>query len=97
MNGEKARLLREASGLSQHEVSRRTGVHYSIISRMESDKGRPGVDGLVALARCYGVVVEQLLGYDLEERQFQSAMIEWNTRQRVGQLITGRRGRGNRE
>ena len=53
--------LREQTGLTQFEVAQKTGVHPSLISRLESGTGRPGTDGLLKLAHFYGASIEALL------------------------------------
>lgn len=41
--GARLRMLREAQGLSASELSRRTGIHLSHISRVENGHQRPSV------------------------------------------------------
>lgn len=53
--------LREEKGLTQFEVAQKTGIHPSQLSRLESGTGRPGLDGLIRLARFYGTNVETLV------------------------------------
>lgn len=43
------------------DVALKTGVHPSLISRLENGDGRPGLDGLIRIARFYGVNVEDLV------------------------------------
>lgn len=64
----KARRLRDDTGLTQMEVALKTGVHPSLISRLETGGGgpgeRPGLEGLMALAEFYGVTVTELVEVD---------------------------------
>lgn len=52
------RELREEAGLSQRELSRRTGVNRSSIRRLENGAARGEVDTLEILLDCLGYEVE---------------------------------------
>lgn len=60
--GKRLRSLREATGLSQRELARHLGVHYSNISFWESTGLIPRSSVLTPMAKILGVSVEQLLG-----------------------------------
>lgn len=59
--GESVRLVRELQGLSQNELSQRTGISQATISAIENDRVRLGVERAKALAvalKCHpGVLV----------------------------------------
>ena len=60
--GKRLRSLREATGLSQRELARHLGVHYSNISYWESTGIIPRSSVLAPMAKILGVSVETLLG-----------------------------------
>jgi transcriptional regulator with XRE-family HTH domain len=55
------RRLRDAAGLSQEQLARRTGLHPSEISRLERAVREPRLGTLVRLARGLDVAVESLV------------------------------------
>jgi transcriptional regulator with XRE-family HTH domain len=59
--GESVRIVRELQGLSQNELSQRTGISQATISAIENDRVRLGVERAKALAvalKCHpGVLV----------------------------------------
>lgn len=61
----KAKQLRVQLGLTQMDVAMKTGVHPSLISRLENGDGgpgeRPGLEGLKALADFYGCTIDTLI------------------------------------
>lgn len=60
--------IRKSSGLSQQELSRRSGVKQGIISLIESGATQfPRVDTAAKLARALGCTVDELIGEDAEE------------------------------
>lgn len=59
--GAALKAAREKAGLSQAEASRRSGVHWVHLSRLEGGKVNPTVRTLVRLAEVYGVEVGQML------------------------------------
>lgn len=60
--------IRKSSGLSQQELSRRSGVKQGIISLIESGTTQfPRVDTAAKLARALGCTVDELIGEDAEE------------------------------
>ena len=60
--GPRLRGLREARGLSLADLSEQTGVSVSTLSRLETGARTPGLGHLVALARAYGVSLDDLVG-----------------------------------
>ena len=59
--GENLQKLRTAKGLSQEDVARVLYVSRQSVSKWENDAAEPGVEGLKALAKLYGVTLDQLL------------------------------------
>jgi transcriptional regulator with XRE-family HTH domain len=49
--GESVRIIRELQGLSQTELSKRTGIPQATISSIENDRIRLGVERAKVLAR----------------------------------------------
>lgn len=64
--GERLRALREAKGLSQGEIEKRTGLLRCYISRVENGHTVPSIETLEKLARALEVPLFQLF-YDNEE------------------------------
>lgn len=59
--GQKLQAARKRSGLTQAEVSERSGVHDTEISRIEAGKRDPRVSTLIRLAKAVGVAPGDLL------------------------------------
>ncbi len=55
------RRLRKAAGLSQEQLSSRTGLHPTEISRLERAVREPRLGTIVRLSRGLGVEVERLV------------------------------------
>jgi transcriptional regulator with XRE-family HTH domain len=61
--GERLKAIRERRGLSQNELSRRSGVRQALISELEAGKKMDTTGlALVRLARVLAVSVDYLLG-----------------------------------
>lgn len=59
--GMKLRSLREERGMTLNELSIKSGIHESTISRLENDPGRrPQIETFVHLARGLGVSLQEL-------------------------------------
>lgn len=59
--GASLRKLREKRGLNIHELSERSGLHQSTISRLETDAQRlPNTATFIQLARGFGVSMQEL-------------------------------------
>ena len=65
------RALREATGLSQHELARQIGERQSNVSFWERTGAHPRSDKLAAIAAALGVSVEEVLGQDKPRRHAQ--------------------------
>ncbi len=63
--GERLRTLREAKGMPQSEIERRTGLLRCYVSRVENGHTVPSIETLEKLARALEVPLYQLF-YDLE-------------------------------
>lgn len=64
MYGKEIRNARIASGASQTQVSKATGLPQNTISWIELDKGIPNIWQCVLLADYYGITLEELIGHD---------------------------------
>ena len=58
---EKLQELRRRRGLTQEEVAEELFVSRAAVSKWESGRGYPNIDSLKAIARFYGVTVDELL------------------------------------
>ena len=61
---EKILYYRKAAGLSQEELAARIGVSRQAVSKWETGESTPEVGKLAALAREFGITVDQLLSPD---------------------------------
>ena len=66
--GQRIQELRKQHGLSQEGLGERLGVSRQAISRWEMDGAVPEVDKLIAMARLFGVSLNQLLGVEEPDR-----------------------------
>ena len=55
------RLRRENMNLSLSGFARLSGINKSILSRWENGKRQPSIEGLMKLAKCFGVTETELL------------------------------------
>ena len=60
--GPRLRSLRQGRGLSLAQLSERTGISVSTLSRLETGARVPGLEHLVALARVHAVSLDDLVG-----------------------------------
>lgn len=56
--------LRKERGLSQEDVAEKLYVSRQSVSKWENGAAEPGVDNLKALAKLYGVTLDELVGND---------------------------------
>ncbi len=61
---ERLKELRTEKGLSQTELSIKTGISQAGIAKWESNTRKPSVDCLVILSKFFGVTIEYLLGLE---------------------------------
>ncbi|HEY8552339.1 MAG TPA: helix-turn-helix transcriptional regulator [Thermaerobacter sp.] len=64
--GGRLRRIRESRNLSIYEVERRTGLHFSTISKYERNERQPSLDALRELAALYQVPVTAFLADELD-------------------------------
>ena len=61
---EKLQELRKQKGLTQEELAEKLYVSRTAVSKWESGRGYPNIDSLKAIARFFGVTVDQLISSD---------------------------------
>ncbi|MBO5837696.1 MAG: helix-turn-helix transcriptional regulator [Oscillospiraceae bacterium] len=61
---EKLQELRKKEGLTQEELAQSLYVSRTAISKWESGRGYPNIDSLKAIAKFFGVTVDELLSGD---------------------------------
>ncbi|MBE5732717.1 MAG: helix-turn-helix transcriptional regulator [Clostridiales bacterium] len=72
MYGNEIKINRKASGLTQQEVAKITGIPQNTISWIESDKGIPNIQQCVLLANCFGITIDELIGKEsIQEKERQ--------------------------
>lgn len=59
---EKLRQLRERRGISQEKLAEELGVSRQVITKWENGAGTPKIENLKALADCFHVTLDELLG-----------------------------------
>lgn len=68
--GQNLKRLRKARDLTQEEVAKHLGISFQSISKWERNDGYPDITMLPALARYYGITVDELIGLsDIESEQ----------------------------
>ena len=76
MFGERLRALRKARGLSQEELGEMTQLGQSNISAWERGGRLPLPDGLIKLASFFNCTIDELLGFDVNERNEDLLFVE---------------------
>ena len=66
-NANRLAELRRTHGLSQEELAEKLGVSRQAVSKWERAESSPDTDNLIALAKLYGVSLDELLGLQLPE------------------------------
>ena len=61
---EKLRELRKQKGLTQEELAELLFVSRTAVSKWESGRGYPNIDSLKAIAKLFGVTIDDLLSGD---------------------------------
>ena len=61
---EKLQELRKQKGLTQEELAEAIFVSRTAISKWESSRGYPNIDSLKALAKFFGITIDELLSGD---------------------------------
>lgn len=73
--------LRKAAGLSQEDVAKQLFVSRQSVSKWENGGAEPGIENLKALAKLYGVTMDELVGNcPSEESAEQPEAEKWNSR-----------------
>jgi len=67
--GEKIRLLRLEYKMTQEQLADRLGISYQSVSRWENCITYPDIEILPAIAKCFSVSLDYLLGQDDAEKQ----------------------------
>ena len=62
MYGKEIKAARIASGMTQTQVSKETGIPQNTISWIEHDKGIPNVHQCALLAELFGISIDELIG-----------------------------------
>ncbi len=65
--------LRKKMGLSQEELAERLGVSRQAVSKWERSEASPDTDNLIALAKIYGLTLDELIYGKIEEKQEESS------------------------
>ena len=68
--GEKIKELRTQKGLSQEELGKAMGVHYTHVSRYERNQSTPSIEALKKLAKIFGVSTDYLLFENIDKMAF---------------------------
>ena len=64
MYGQSIKVARINAGLTQKEVSAKTGIPQNTISWIELDKGLANIEQCRLLAECYNVTINELIGIE---------------------------------
>lgn len=74
--GEKLKLLRKRSGLSQEQLAQRLGVTKGMVSSYETSMRMPSYPVLLKIAQLFHVSTDILLGLETDERIDLSGLTE---------------------
>lgn len=72
-NANRLAELRRAHNLSQEELAEKLGVSRQAVSKWERAESSPDTDNLIALAKLYGVSLDDLLGLKLPDAALRGA------------------------
>jgi transcriptional regulator with XRE-family HTH domain len=67
MLGQRLYDLRREKGLSQEQLAQVIGVSRQTVSKWETDQSTPDLERLMALADCYGLTLDALVGKSTPE------------------------------
>ncbi len=84
---EKLQELRRHKGLTQEELSEALFVSRTAVSKWESGRGYPNIESLKAIAKFFGVTVDELLSGDELLTIAQQDNVQ--SKKRIGDLIFG--------
>ncbi len=65
--GEKLSVLRKEAKLTQKELAEKLGVSRQAITKWEGDNGVPDIDNVLKISTLFGVSIDELLQYKIEE------------------------------
>ena len=66
--GEKIRDLRLSENLSQEQFAEKLDISRSAVAKWETDSGVPDIENLIAIAREFGVSIDELLSVGTETK-----------------------------
>lgn len=58
--------LRKQLGLSQEGLAEKIGVSRQAVSKWERSESSPDTDNLIALSKIYGISIDEMLNYDVD-------------------------------
>lgn len=61
MLSERIYALRRKHGMSQEQLAEKAGVSRQAVSKWETGQSTPELEKLMALARCFGITIDELL------------------------------------
>ena len=67
--------LRKKNNLSQEELAEKLGVSRQAVSKWERSEASPDTDNLIALAKIYGLSLDELIYGEKEEKKQEPAEI----------------------
>ena len=68
--------LRKKQGLSQEELAEKLGVSRQAVSKWERSEASPDTDNLIALAKIYGLSLDELIYGEKEGKQKENQTVE---------------------
>ena len=87
---ENLQRLRKEKGLSQEDVAQKLFVSRQSVSKWENGNAEPGVENLMALAKLYGVTLDELVGNEPAEGfQFVEEKLDTNNTSSSDRLYYG--------
>ena len=73
--GDRLRAIRKGLGMTQMQLSDKTGLSQSNINTWERNRSLPLPHGLIKLADCFGCSVDYLLGREVQEHALEDPFI----------------------
>jgi len=78
--GEKLKHLREQKGYSLRDVSERTGIHFTYISKLEKGQHKANLEMIEKLCNFYDVTISSLFGDGVDvPSELKDIGVEWIT------------------
>lgn len=69
MIGEKIRELRKKNNVTQEQLAEVLSVSFQAVSKWENGRSMPDIEQLPRLAKYFGVTMDELFDYPLEEKE----------------------------